>query len=322
MESKLLYQNLSDQLKLRIPQNSQLVAKLVDILSLERMAVYRRLRQEVPFSFEEVVTIAKEFKISLDNMLGIDARTTHPFRFQSIEGKSPVEIDYDLLEDYMQTIKKIAANPCGKISLITNLLPQSFCAEFISIFRFYYFKWRYYSLPADRTKSYHEIELPDRLIQIAKDTFTNLKNIKTGCYILDNQILQKFINDVSYFNSIRLIRNEDLLLIKEELLKFLDYMEIIATNGFADNPSNKVCIYISETSIDTSYCYIESPNSCRFALILSFIFNSVLTFEEETLKMMKNWIRSKIRTSTLLSVTGEKNRTLYFDTQRKTIEQF
>jgi len=321
MKYELLYQDLLNQLRNQIPQNSKLIAKLIDILSLEKMAVYRRLRQEVPFTFKEIITIAKEFNISLDNMLSADARATHPFRLQSTKEESCVEIDYKLLEDCVKTIKKVASNQQGKISLITNLLPQSLFTGFNFILRFYYFKWQYYSVPADQTKSYHEILLPDRLIQIAKDTFANLKNIKTGCYIIDNQVFQKFINDVTYFNSIRLINNEDLLLIKKELLLFIDYMEEIAIKGFVDNPLNEVFIYISDTSIDTSYCYIESSSSCRFALIWSFIFNSVLTFEEETLEMMRHWIRSKIRTSTLLSVTSGKTRTQYFDFQRKIAEQ-
>jgi hypothetical protein len=98
-------------------------------------------------------------------------------------------------------------------------------------------------------------------------------------------------------------------------------METIATNGFIDNPANKVYIYNSDTTIDTSYYYIDSQGLVRFALIWSFIFNSVIIFNEETLKMIKQRIQSIIRTSTLLSVTGEKQRILYFEAQRKIVGQ-
>ena len=321
MKHEDLYQNLLIQLRNRIPQNSKLVTKLVEILSLERMAVYRRLRQEVPFTFEEVIIIAKEFNISLDSMLGVDARTTLPFRFQSHENENPVEIDYSMLEEYLQAIKDVASDSSGEISSVTNLLPQLFYTGFKYIYHFYYFKWRYYTLPSVKTKSYHEIILPDRLIQIVDDLFINFKKIKTNFFILDNLIFQNFVNDVAYFNSIRLIRDEDIIHIKDELFRFIDYMETIAINGYVDKPSNKVFIYISETSIDTSYTCIDSKSSFRFALIWSFIFNSILSYDEDTLTMMKNRIHTIIRTSTLLSVTGEKHRTQYFDAQRKIVEQ-
>jgi hypothetical protein len=321
MKFELLYQEVLTQLRNRIPQNSKLVTKLIDILPLEKDAIYRRLRQEVPFTFEEIVIIAKEFNISLDSMLGVDTRPAFSFRFHSIASENAEEIDYLLLEEYRKAIKEIASASDGEISLVTNLMPHSFYIKFNFIYRFYYFKRKYYSVPYNQTKAYHEIVLPDRLNQIAKDIFVNLKNVKTLYYILDNRIFQNFVNDVIYFNSIRLIKDEDVRDIKDELFRFIDYMEIAATRGYADNPLNRIFIYISDTSIDTSYSYVDSKSSLRFALIWSFIFNSVLYFDEKTLDMMKYQIQSKIRTSTLLSVTGEKHRKLYFETQRKIVEE-
>ena len=318
---EILYQDLIIQLKNRIPQNSKLVSKLVDILQLEKEAVYRRLRQEVPFKFEEIVTIAKKFNVSLDSMIGIDARTTLPFQFQSIEDENPVKIDYLMLDNYLHAIKHVASDPAGEILSVTNLLPQLFYTGFKYIYHFYYFKWRYYSVPANQIKLYHEIIFPEQLIKIIDEIFVNSKKVKTTYFILDNHIFQNIVNDVTYFNSIRLIKDEDLYNIKEELLKFLDYLEDIATRGFADNSSNKVFIYISDTSIDTSYSCIDSQSSFRFSLIWSFIFNSILTFNIEALEMMKRRIQSIIRTSTLLSVTGEKQRLTYFETQRLIVEQ-
>ena len=321
MKYEVLYQNLLIQLRNRINQNSKLVTKLVDILALEKMAIYRRLRQEVPFTFEEIVVISKEFNISLDGMLGVDARTALPFRFKSPENDNPVEIDYLMLEEYLQTIKDIAVDSDGEISSVANLLPQLFYTGFKHIYNFYYFKWRYYTIPSNQIKTYHEIVLPDRLTKIVEDIFAHSQKVKNNYFILDRDIFNNFVNDVSYFNSIRLIRDEDVFCIKEELFRFLDYMEIIAVNGFVDKPCNKVFIYISDTNIDTSYSSIDSKSSLKFAMIWSFIFNSILTFEEEMLIMIKNRIRSIIRTSTLLSVTGEKQRTEYFATQRRIVAQ-
>lgn len=43
---------------------------LSDLLSLGKEAVYRRLRSEVTFSFDEVVLIAYDLNISLDTLIG------------------------------------------------------------------------------------------------------------------------------------------------------------------------------------------------------------------------------------------------------------
>lgn len=321
MKYELLYQNLLNQLRKRIPQNTRLVKKMVDILPLEKDAVYRRLRQEVPFTFEEIVVIAKAFNLSLDSLLGVDARTAFPFRYLTDDKGNNVNFDYLLFEEYIQAIKEVTADSDGKISYITNLLPQAFFTGFDFIYRFYYFKWRYYSVPANQTESFHEINLPDQLIQIAKEIFIHSKNVKNNSFILDYKIFQDFVNDVIYFNNIRLLRNEDMVHIKDELFQLLDYMEAIATKGFVDNPSNEVFIYISDTSIETSYSFFDSHSSLRLVLIWSFIFNSILSFDEKTVDMMRRQIQSRIRTSTLLSVTGVKYRKLYFDAQRRIVDQ-
>jgi len=319
---EFLFRNLVSQLRSRVPQNPKLVAKLVDILGIERMAVYRRLRKEVQFTFEEIVTIAKEFNISLDSMLGIDARTIFPFRFQSQKNYlDPVEIDYSILEEYIQVVKDIASDSSGEISFVSNLLPLPLYTGFKFIYRFYYFKWRYYSIPPNQTKSYHEITFPERLTQIIKDIFVYSKKVKNNSFILDSRVIQDFVHDVIYFNSIRLIRDEDVLHIKDELFRFLDFMEATAIKGFVDTPENKVFIYVSDTRIDTSYSSVFSQSTSPFGLIWSFIFNCILTFEEESLEMLRQRIRSIIRTSTLLSVTGEKQRTMYFAAQREIVDK-
>jgi hypothetical protein len=321
MKYEILYQDLLEQIRNRIPQNAKLVAKLTDILFLEKEAVYRRLRQDVPFTFEEVITIAQELKISLDSMVGVETKATLPFRLQSMEYGTPIEIDYHLLEKYIHILEEVSLDPSGELSSVTNLLPQTLFAGFQYLYHFYYFKWRYYSVPANQTKTYHEIVFPEQLVRIAEAIFIHSKNVRTTHFVLDSHVFQNFVNDVIYFNSIRLIKDEDVLHIKEDLYRFLDYLENMAVKGFVDNALNRVFIYISDTSIDTSFCYINSHSAIRLCLIWSLIFNSVLTFDEKTLEMIKYGLRSVIKTSILISVTGEKQRMLYFEKQRKIVEQ-
>jgi hypothetical protein len=321
MKYEILYQNLLYLLNNRVPQHSKLVANLTEILSLEKEAVYRRLRQEVPFTFEEVAIISKEFNISLDSMVGVQAKAMQPFKIQFNGVENPIIIDYLLLEKYVQAIKDLTTDSSGELLSVTNILPQTFYCGFKFIYQFYYFKWRYYSVLVNQTKLYHEIVFPERLALIFKDIFEYSQKIRTSYFVLGSQLLQDFVNDVNYFRSIYLIKEEDVSRIKEELFGLLDYIENIAKKGYIDNPANEVFIYSSDTSVDTSYSYIDSHISIRFAMISSFIFNSVVTFDDETLKRTKHHIKMIIKTSTLLSVAGERQRILYFDGQRKIVEQ-
>lgn len=49
--------------------NSKLSSDLVDVLSISKDAVYRRLRLETAFSWDEVIKMANHYKLSLDGFL-------------------------------------------------------------------------------------------------------------------------------------------------------------------------------------------------------------------------------------------------------------
>ena len=54
MKNDLLYENLVAAIKEKIPGRGKLTNQLADLLMLEKEAVYRRLRGDVPFTIFEI----------------------------------------------------------------------------------------------------------------------------------------------------------------------------------------------------------------------------------------------------------------------------
>ena len=69
MNTANLHKEFIKELNNRIPQRSELVSKISDILHIEREPVSRRLSEKVQFSVREMGVIARELEISLDSML-------------------------------------------------------------------------------------------------------------------------------------------------------------------------------------------------------------------------------------------------------------
>lgn len=93
MKKDLLYNDLLEAIKSRIPQKSKLANTLVNLLFIEKEAVYRRLRGDVPFTFAEIAIIAKSLGISLDNVVGSDISRSRPFQLKMINFEEPDEVD-------------------------------------------------------------------------------------------------------------------------------------------------------------------------------------------------------------------------------------
>jgi hypothetical protein len=308
-----------DEIRKKIPQNSKLVNKLVDILYIEKEAVYRRLRREVPFTFQEIVTLSKNLGISLDNVLDIDTHKNRIFQLKLIEYMNPHEIDYSMIQDYVNIIQNSKNESITETGVVSNILPQTLYTGYKLISKFYIFKWHYH-YSHSLVKPFHETIVPEKISNLLDANYIESKNIRNTFYILDSQVIQNLINDIKYFNTIRLIKDEDVASIKEELIQFTNYLEAIAVNGYFQETKNKVQIYISNINIDTSYTFLDTLN-CKLSMIWTFILTFTISMDKRTFNTMKSWFWSIVRNSSIITVTGEKERILFFETQRKIIEE-
>jgi hypothetical protein len=71
MNTELWHNRFMEILLEKFPKKAELVEALHELLHIERPAVYRRMRSEVPFTAGEVAMIASAWNISLDDIMGI-----------------------------------------------------------------------------------------------------------------------------------------------------------------------------------------------------------------------------------------------------------
>lgn len=319
MKKDLLYDNLLNAVREKIPQRTVLVNTLVDLLCIEKEAVYRRLRGEVAFTFAEIVTIANEFGISLDNLIGTVTAKSRPFQLKLVDFVNPVDIDYDMLDQYVDILGLAREDEQSELIDCTNILPQQLYMKYKYISRFYLFKWMYQCGGPGKSKRFQDISVTDRFEGIQLAGVEESRYIRNTYYILDPLIFHYLVNDINYFQSIHLITFDEVKLLKEELLRLLNEMEILATRGYFEETGNKVFLYISSVNFDTSYWCVQVKNY-HISMIKTFILSSVASLDEGTYDKLRKWLRALIRSSIMISVSGERQRILFFEKQRELIE--
>ena len=119
--------------------------------------------------------------------------------------------------------------------------------------------------------------------------------------------------------SVNLLGKEDLQLLKKELLQFLDDMELLAIKGKFDDTGNSVYFYISSTNFDTTYRCVEVKH-LRVSLIRAFTLNAVVSLDRQTYERISGWLQAVIRSSTMISVSGARQRIRFFEKQRSIIK--
>ncbi len=317
-EKELVYDNFLKIIKDKIPERGKLAEKLVNILLIEKEAVYRRLRGEVPFTFTEILTIAHEFGISLDSLIGVAPSRKLAFQLKMTDYIDISEDDFVMYQEFVDVLKVVRNGLYSEYGFASSILTLHFIVEYEYIYKFYILKWAYQFGSPGSARSYSDIKIDERLRKNNEDFIKEALNVTYTYVIWDELLFDHLTNDIKYFANINLIKESEIQLLKQDLLKLLSDMEKMAETG-CFNSGNKIHFYVSSLNFETTYTYLET-SEYYLTLIKTFSLNEVASLDKEVFHKMKTWIQALKRTSTLISESGEVQRIAFFEKQRKFVE--
>ena len=318
MKNELWYDIFMGFLHKKYPRKNQLTAALMDLLSIEREAVYRRLRGDVKFHAEEVVKIASTWHFSIDELISLNEGMI-PFQGIMTNYLNPSEEDMEILHNRLKALEHLKYAQDSEYMVVSNNVSRSLACGFEYIYRFNIFKWAYlYSKDANNI-SFAEAVLPEEVCTEFRKFNKIMKFVQNTSYIFEQNIFENFVRDIQFFHSILLITDKEKKLIKKDLLALIDYLLDVATTGVFPETKNKVQIYISMININTnySYFYTDKLKTCR---VHAFNMHDICTYHPQTLEQFRNWMQLKKRVSILISETDAKSRVEFFSKQRQFAE--
>jgi len=318
MKNELLYDNFIEEVRCRVPENEKISNVLADILLIEKEAVYRRLRREVPFTFSEIAAICTKMRISLDCIIESLPSTSRPCQFIINEFIEPDEVNYKMMENLLDLFSMNQVYNKNEIGMCCNILPQCIYLGYEHITKFIFFKWKSLYSKTKETRPMSKLVFTDRMKNIQEEHHRAYRRLDHLVMIWDKNILKNLITDVNYFSTIRLVPKEEKNLLKEDIKKLIDDMEILAEKGKFDS-GTKVDFYISNINFDTTAVYAENE-MYNLGMIKTFTLNTVTTVDDYAYETIKSNISTVKRVSTLISESGEQQRILFFDTQRELVE--
>jgi len=315
MERNTWYDTFTDILYKKYPQKKQLLQALMDLLSLEREAVYRRLRKEVFFSIHEIVAIATAWNISLDEITRTDSDKIL-FQLQHTNYLYPSKEEIDFMQFIIQSINFLKNYPKTEFLDICNKLPRQLITGFEQINKFYLFKWMYQYGNERETIPFSKINISEDNRKIAIAYNHAIKQVPNTNYIFDQRIFNSLICDIQYFCSVYLVTDEEKELIKKDLFALLDYLQEVANRGYYPETHKKVNLYISQLKLETGYCYTATPELNVFYVHV-FDMLEIYSFHSEKVANFISWMQLKKRASIQISEVDEKSRIEFFSKQRQ-----
>lgn len=317
-DNNKLHERLVEAIKKSMSNGDTLVSELMDTLCIGKEAVYRRLRGEVAFAFDEIATLSRKFGFSLDSIVGAGNDTQAVFDLRMYDPEFQIE-DYCIkTTSYIENLKKInkSSNSIARFAL--NSLPFPLLLTYNNLTKLRLYRWIYQSKKSFFSSTFSEFEIPERIVELHKVYAKEMSLIQKTQIVLDYNVFSSFIKEILYFFKLNYITQEDVEKIKAELLLFIDDLEEGAMsgqyNGFRD-----VQIYISEIDLDSTYIHYEC-SEVEMALFRLYSMSTIESHNNEVCRIHKEWIDSFKRYSTLITQSGERQRYMYLSRQREAIQ--
>jgi len=299
-------------------KKSQLVEELMDLLYIEREAVYRRLRNEVVFSALEVGKIAEKWDISLDDIMEINPKEVL-FKSKLFDY---TDTSLDNLRSVMTTsemLRCVKQHSDSEYVAVSNKLPHMLTAGFMNLYKFCLLK-QAYQYANENINIFWDNLLKEDTAKSSLEFYDTLKNISNTHFVWDSMIFDYIVRDVQYFHSIYLLNNEQKGLIKKDLYGMLNYMLEVSSRGYWPETGNEVTIYISHISIDTNYHYFSHFGEVKLCCVDTFGKNEIYTRNNIMAENFKDWLHTMKKLSVRISQIDEKSRIKFFTKQQQIID--
>lgn len=309
--------NLAAEISAHFDKKTAIVEELSEALYLSKDAIYRRLRGETSFTFEEACTIANKLGLSLDAIAKSNGQEKVAFCSYSLY-ESTNNSFKTFLQDILTRVQKITPLPDVQLYYSTKGLPLFLYLQYPELLAFKLFVWEVASWNAN---SIHE-EKFDFDILTAEDVA--LANQAYGLYcnipsheIWNTAILDSSFAQIQYLKAIGLFKDKSVVeRLFQNLRDVMNAAKEMAGKGHKIyNGEEKAVFNLYQSELfnaTNNVIYVESAQ--RSFVTWTFCDPDTLSsFDENLCRRASTWLQSLIQQSNNITKQSLRIRNEYFN---------
>jgi len=301
-----------------IPKNIKPIEYLIKILEISKESAYRRLRGEIPFTFEEMSKLSLDLDFSMDELITKPGESRMLVNMQTYPDDDLSTVFLKKFEQYYEFLLHLEDYPTVETVFTLNHIPPIASVYFKNLFKFFYFKWLHKNNEASLKLNYSDVVLSDEIEELRKKVrFSTINCANNITLILDSNLFASLMNEIQYYHKRKLINNKDFEDLKNDVLSFVDLLETSTQTGtFGQNA--KINIYLSYMNIEANTVHVKY-NGNDTSFIYTFLINPISITHPAIGEKHRKWISSVKKYSMLITKSNEMLQTEYFDKQREFI---
>lgn len=275
---------------------------LMTLLGIGKESAYRRINNTIPFTFQEVITIANDLNFSIDKILDKDVETRVSFDMPVNINQDPDRIFIEKLEQGNLVLEKLANSKKLNIIAAINRIPF-FLFPFETLFKFEYCLYLNSIGHMHLMTTFSDVEITPQIKELHEKSAHYFSQLRNVTCVVDHNFLYEIIQEILYFHHLKFISDEELRILQKELLDLFALCEIILRTG-QNQFGCDYSIYYSHFNIESNCIYYEYDNE---SMIQLWIYpESPIIIKNNTLMsdIQKRWLDAIIRRSMPISKTN------------------
>ena len=297
-----------------MPDNMKPVEYVMGILNISKGSAYRRLKGTLPFSYDEIVTLAREMNFSVDEVIFSSSRKRYIFEFVDYSNDNTSTIIQKALTEYYNTLSLEQKMNKRNVLVTANNLWFIYTLHFDNLFKFFYYKYLQQNDISHLKDKMKDIDIPESISEIKNKLFPLIScmdnTYKTS--ILDRHIFLNTMSEIQYYYRRNLIDDNELNAITEDVRNFLGIIEkAIIENEYTEN---KNMYFLAERNIYTNSASVENDAGLS-ALIFQNNVHPMVCDDQQLCRLHKNYLESHRKQSRLISSSNEQLQIAFFEKQ-------
>lgn len=306
-----------EKIKALLPEHISFPDELAHVLNVSRDSAYRRIRGETLLSLEEVRTICQHYKVSLDLLLAPNTNTIS-FHHRVINNTSFTF--HHWLKSVLQNLEMISQFPQRELVYCAKDIPlfHYFHLPTLAAFKIYFWIKVYNQHPDYKQLTFSDKAVPSELLATAEKV-TRLYWDIPSVEIWSEEVANITLRQIEYSIESGFISKAISAQLRDEYLQLLETLKSYAANGSKNGRDQNYVLYKNDILIaDTTLLFKMGEK--RVTYLTYNTMNILTTSEENFCSTTEAYLNNLVHKSTLISLSGEKDRNKFFNGMLKRIK--
>ena len=279
------------------------VQYLMDTLEISKESAYRRMRNQIPFSFDEVATLCKDLHFSIDQVIGETDSSDGVFlKLDKVEPFSE-EVIYKFLAKFAADLESIVKDKNSDAHIVLNYLPL-WALQIKPLRELHFCRQLYSQEKINVMQTFKDIVVPDKINEQYERISNLWEQLPNVCVVLDSSTFQKVVDEIKYFYAIKFLTKENVEYMYKGMIELLEYYTILAITG-KNHFGNSYKIYLSNLAIDANIAHYRANNT-EVSEIWLYPEQRIQFFNNQIINYLhKNWIQAQIKSSSLITSSND-----------------